>query len=190
MQSIIKKWNGIVLINGQEYEGNMPKFKPNEQIHINLKPINVKAENGANNKVFDSNSDTQFKITVKQYMTKKATPDFDFMLKWNNDNPMPLRVMVGKKLQETKGMVKMELHGDIFQEITPCCMKCGKKITNPVSRFFGMGPECGGHNYNHPFESDEQLRQAILEYKTKLQQVTWTGWVVKSAIEHEEIIGG
>ena len=66
------------------------------------------------------------KIEVKSYMLKKATPDFDFMQKWNNDGPMPLKIMVGTVVKETKGMVYMKLHGDIFEEKTCHCMKCGK----------------------------------------------------------------
>ena len=42
------------------------------------------------------------RITVKSYMTQKSTPTFDFMSKWNNDTPMPLRVMYGTKLEETR----------------------------------------------------------------------------------------
>ena len=126
---------------------------------------------------------TEFKIDVKSYMTKKSSPDFDFMAKWNNDIPMPLRVMYGVKLKETKGMVRMKLHGDIKQTITPCCMVCGRELKNPVSQYFGVGPECGGHGYSHPFSSDEELKQAVAAYREKLVNTVWEGWIIKSAIE-------
>ena len=130
------------------------------------------------------------RITVKSYMTQKATPLFDFMEKWNNNIPMPLRTMYGIKIDETKGMVKMQLHGDLIESEGPMevCMKCGKKITNPISRYFGMGPVCGQHNYVNPFESEEELKAAIAEYRETLRNVTWTGWIIKSAILSEEII--
>lgn len=131
----------------------------------------------------------EYKITVKQYMLQKATPEFDFMKKWNNDIPMPLCTMVGKKLEETRGMVKMSLHGDIFSTKTLRCMKCGKTITNEVSQYFGLGPICGGHNYVNPFNSEEELKNAVAEYKKKLQHITWTGWIIKSAITEEVPIG-
>lgn len=131
----------------------------------------------------------EYKITVKQYMLQKATPEFDFMKKWNNDIPMPLCTMVGKKLEETRGMVKMSLHGDIFSTKTLRCMKCGKTITNEVSQYFGLGPICGGHNYVNPFNSEEELKNAVAEYKKKLQHITWTGWIIKSAIIEEVPIG-
>lgn len=122
------------------------------------------------------------RITVKQYMTKKATPEFDFMARWNNDNPMPLRTMVGTVEKETRGMVYMKLHGDMYAEKMCTCMKCGRTLTNPVSQYFGIGPECGGHNYVNPFNSEEELKEAVASYRKQLQEVTWEGWIIKSAI--------
>lgn len=121
-------------------------------------------------------------ITVKPYMTKEATPEFDFMAKWNNNVPMPLRTMVGTVERETRGMVYMKLHGEIIQRLTERCMKCGKPITHPVSKYFGMGVQCGGHNYINPFETEEELNNAIASYREKLRTITWEGWVIKSAI--------
>ena len=67
-------------------------------------------------------------------------------------------------------------------------MKCGRPLTNPVSRYFGIGPECGGHNYVNPFESDEELNEAVEQMKTELKNIRWTGWIIKSAIEEETVI--
>lgn len=131
-----------------------------------------------------------YKITVKGYMTKEATPEFDFMAKWNNNKPMPLRTMIGTKEKETRGMVYMNLHGDIFAKKIMVCMKCGRPITNPVSQFFGMGPECGGHNYVNPFNSEAELNEAVGAYRKQLQKITWSGWVIKSAILNESLIDG
>lgn len=132
-----------------------------------------------------------FRIKVKPYMTKESTPSFDFMSKWNNNIPMPLLVMTGTKLEETRGMVKMSLHGDLSEEgeLISCCMKCGRPITNPVSQYFGLGPVCGQHNYTNPFDTEEELKAAIHEYRSKLNEITWTGWVIKSAIVEVEELG-
>lgn len=127
--------------------------------------------------------DTLYQIMVKRYMTKASTPTFVFMKQWNNDIPMPLRVMVGRKIQETKGMVKMELWGQMVEEIETVCMKCGRTLTNKVSQYFGIGPECGGHNYVNPFNSDAELKAAVEENNKKLLDMKWTGWIIKSAIE-------
>jgi hypothetical protein len=97
--------------------------------------------------------------------------------------------MVGTVEKETSGMVYMHLHGDITSTVTQYCMRCGKPITNQVSQFFGMGPECGGHNYTNPFESEEELKSAVERYRAEyLQKITWSGWIIKSAIiEREEV---
>lgn len=125
----------------------------------------------------------EFKIEVKGYMLKEATPDFDFMARWNNNVPMPLKIMYGVKLKETRGMVYMRLHGDIKETITQRCMCCGRPITNPVSRYFGIGPICGDHNYTNPFDTEEELHEAVEAYRIKLVNTVWTGWIIKSAIE-------
>lgn len=129
-----------------------------------------------------------YKIKVRQYMTKPASPEFDFHDKWNNGVPMPMRIMVGRKLKETRGMVQMELWGEITGEITHSCMKCGKRLTNNVSKFFGIGPECGGHNYTNPFETDDELREAVKDMQEQLKEIKWTGWIIKSAIEEQEVV--
>jgi hypothetical protein len=124
----------------------------------------------------------EYKITVKSWMLKKSSPDFDFMSTWNNDVPMPLMVMYGYKVAETSRMIKMVLHGDLKDKVTQRCMMCGKIINNPVSRYFGVGPVCGGHNYVNPFENEEDLKAAVDAFRYKLVNTTWTGWIAKSAI--------
>lgn len=125
-----------------------------------------------------------FKVVVKSWMLKKSSDGFDFMKKFNNDIPMPLMVMfTGGVMDETKGMVRMSLHGDIVERVTPTCMCCGRPLTNPVSQYFGIGPECGGHNYTHPFDTDEELYAAVRSYREKLVNTVWTGWIAKSAIK-------
>ena len=125
----------------------------------------------------------EFRITVKPWMTLKSSDGFDFMQKFNNDIPMPLVVMyTSGKLAETKGMVKMTLHGDIKQRVITTCMGCGRPLTNKISQFFGIGPICGGHNYTSPFDTEEELNEAVAAYREKLVNTTWTGWIAKSAI--------
>lgn len=124
----------------------------------------------------------KFKIEVKPWMMQKSSEGFDFMLKFNNDTPMPLKIMYGYKIDETKGMVKLVLNGDLREKITQRCMMCGKVINNPISQFFGLGPICGGHNYTNPFDNEEDLKAAVDAFRTKLVNTKWTGWVAKSAI--------
>lgn len=184
--SWLKDWKGGVEINGTLYENYsaIPR-----EIDDNLKVIVLHGITIASGETSDktantsdNTADNEYVVTVKQYMTKPATPEFDFMAKWNNDNPMPLRTMVGTKEKETRGMVYMKLHGEIISDRVHYCMKCGRLITNPVSQYFGMGPECGGHNYVNPFDTEEELKAAVNSYRKQLNKITWEGWVIKSAI--------
>lgn len=124
----------------------------------------------------------EYIVRVKPWMTKETTdPSFDFMRHWNRNIPMPLRVMRGRVLSETRGMVYMELRACPLK--TDYCMRCGKPLTHPVSKLYGLGPECGGHYHINPFNTEEELQEAIQEVSDKLNSVRWTGWVVKSGIE-------
>lgn len=125
----------------------------------------------------------EYIVRVKSWMTKQTTdPSFDFMSHWNKNIPMPLRVMRGRVLSETRGMVYMELRACPLK--TDYCMKCGKPLTHPVSRLYGLGPECGGHYHINPFNTEEELEAAIQEVRQKLNNVTWTGWIAKSGVEY------
>ena len=147
-----------------------------------------KCDNARERKIDAIESKDLHKITVKAYMTRKATVDFDFMLRMNNDIPMPYRTMLGTIEKETPGMYYMKLHADITEERTMRCMCCGRVLTNPVSQYFGIGPECGGHNYVNPFFNDAELKAAVADYRKQLRNVTWEGWVIKSAITEDEIL--
>lgn len=114
-----------------------------------------------------------YNIKVKKYMTKQNIP---FNVEKNNNIPMPLIEMSGNVLEETRGMYKMQLHG-IGKE-TVYCLRCGKELTNDISRHYGMGPECGKHFY-HIDEND-----SVESIKDKISEIKWTGWIPKSAIIH------
>ena len=188
MLTLLKNWKGKVEIDGRWYdsiENAISDFKSvSDDIHIKLHST---AQKQSETQSDASESDTQeYRITVKKYMTEKASPGFTFMKQWNDDNPMPLRTMIGTIDKETRGMVHMTLHGDIYADKVFTCMKCGRQLRNPVSQFFGIGPECGGHNYIHPFNTDEELHEAVAQYKKQLQAITWSGWIIKSAIIEKE----
>lgn len=127
-----------------------------------------------------------YKIKVRQYMTKPASPEFDFQDKFNNGIPMPFRVMVGTITKETRGMVQMDCHVEAME--TTVCMRCGRRLTHPVSKLYGIGPECGSHAYINPFESEEELYQNLETLRDSLAKITWSGWIIKSAIEELEEI--
>lgn len=192
MLELLKNYSGKLKVNGNEFQNisqavqAFSEYQGKLVIELNLDAeLNAPASPTTRQEV---DEDIEYVIKVRQYMTKPASPSFDFMDKWNKGKPMPMRIMVGRKLKETKGMVQMELRGEIVQELNHTCMKCGRELTNPVSQYFGIGPECGGHHYISPFETDAELQQAVEETRKQLQGITWTGWVIKSALEKFEPI--
>ena len=187
MLSLLESWKGKVEINGEKYDSiqEVPESVKNSltgQVHIKLL---VNTEN-ATESHRDAQNGKEYRITVKPYMIKKSTPEFDFMERWNNDVPMPLVTMTGTKEKETKGMVYMKLHGDIIDNATHC-MRCGRLLTNPVSRYFGIGPECGEFIHASVTEEDmEDIKKAVEKMRGQLRKVTWEGFVIKSAIIEEK----
>ena len=125
----------------------------------------------------------EYIVRVKKWMTQKTTDQsFDFMSHWNRNIPMPFRVMRGRVLSETRGMLYMELRACVLR--TDYCMKCGKPLSHPVSKLYGLGPECGGHYHINPFNTEEELQAALQEIRQKLNNITWTGWISKSGVEY------
>lgn len=188
MLSMLKDYKGNIEINGKKYDSVKDALKSfvSDSDTIMIK-LSSKRENACRTQLRANPEHTLKKITVKQYMTRQATDDFTFMRDRNNNVPMPLRTMVGTVEKETRGMVYMKLHGDITEEKTLHCLKCGRPITNPVSQYFGMGPECGCHNYINPFYSKEELEQAVKIYRENvLKNITWEGWIIRSSILSEE----
>lgn len=127
-----------------------------------------------------------YKITVKKYMTEPTTANFDFQDKWNNGKPMPLCIMQGEVMKETRGMYYMNLQGKA--EPTSKCLVCGKTLTNSISKLYGIGPECSEKVGLIRIESEEEAKEKLKHIMEQIDDITWTGWVIKSAIkEWEEI---
>ena len=189
---MLESYRGVIEVNGQKVDRLNLHTMSNTKgsLRIKITPDNfIQKFHDNDNPQVSSVDTTEYRVTVRACMLKKASPEFDFMAKWNNDNPMPLRTMIGKKIKETRGMVYMELHGDTTAKVMHTCLRCGRQITNPVSQYFGMGPECGGHNYTSPFDTEEELKAAVEAYRRNvLQKITWSGWIIKSWIlECEEV---
>lgn len=183
MLELLKDWKGEIDINDKHYdsvEHARNDFKRiSDEIHIVLHSATKKR---SMTQIEAVESITEYKITVKKYMTEPASPEFDFMAKWNNNNPMPLRTMVGTIEKETRGMVYMKLHGQAEPVIK--CMRCGRTLTNSVSKLYGIGPEC---ITKIPFIMNIDLND-VEGIKKKLVDVTWEGWIIKSAITEQEEI--
>lgn len=179
MNTIFKDWGGAIEVNGIQYDSVQNAENAlqslNDTMHVKLL---AKRQNANKATVERSNDTVEYEIEVKRYMTQKATPSFDFMQKWNNDNPMPMRIMTGTVEKETRGMVFMKLRGLAKPTIT--CRCCGKELTNPVSRYYGIGPICLGKlGINLDIDDIDNIKEELVN-------IEWSGWVIKSAIIRKE----
>ena len=181
LEKLLKDWKGEIEIDGNLCDvQNVSISRFTADTCIVLRSVNKKACRVSQSVTDTSENIEQYKITVKAYMTRPATPEFDFMSKWNNNVPMPLRTMVGTVEKETRGMVYMKLHGEAEPVVT--CMRCGRVLTNPVSKMYGIGPEC---ITKIPFIMNLDMND-VEGIKKKLVDVTWEGWIIKSAITKKE----
>lgn len=183
IEKLLKDWKGEISINDKRYtsvDACISAFKQLSTdthiiLHSNVKNASMSVVDTLNEKI-------QYRVTVKKYMTEKSNPAFDFMAKFNNDNPMPLRTMTGTVEKETRGMIYMKLHGQA--EAVVKCMRCGRTLTNPVSMKYGIGPEC---ITKIPFIMNLDMND-VDGIKQKLVDVTWEGWIIRSSIiEKEEL---
>lgn len=180
LEKLLKDWKGRITIDDTVVDARKIDFSGiSNDAHIIL---HTAAEMPPKSKIDALNETIQYRITVKKYMTEPASPSFDFMAKWNNNNPMPLRTMAGTIEKETRGMVYMKLHGQAAAVVR--CMRCGRTLTNPVSQMYGIGPEC---ITKVPFIMDLDMND-VDGIKKRLVDIVWEGWIIKSAIiEKEEI---
>ena len=131
-------------------------------------------------------SQVLYDILVKPWMTQKSSKDFNFMLNWNNDTPMPMRRMRGSINKETPGMYNMTLRG--VPSTTGVCSVCGKTLTNPISRLYGIGPECMEKTGIFSDIPIEKAKERLNEINKRIENIVWTGWIAKSAIMNMEEI--
>ena len=168
----LKSFHGDIYVNDNPVPNDFDFSVVTGHTVIRLVPECMKIK--PKSEVVQTDGHKTYVITVKQYMTQKGSPDFDFMTKWNNDNPMPLRTMTGWIEKETRGMLYMHLHGTAQQTIT--CMRCGRELTNPISRQYGIGPECI-QKLGFALDMND-----VDEIKEKLVETDWSGWIIRSAI--------
>lgn len=187
MLTMLKDWEGKVEVNGTEYDSMQIAISKNKKLSgnicIKLYPKGYKETQDFIERFHQEEVEDKEKevvITVKPYMTKPASPEFDFMAKWNNNTPMPMRIMQGVKVKETPGMVYMKLHGLAKPTIT--CYCCGKELTNPISRHYGIGPIClTKMGITRDIEDVEGISEELVN-------IEWEGWIIKSSILKEETV--
>lgn len=183
LEELLKDWKGSIDIDDKQYtsvQDAVSVFKTLSDDTCIV--LHSASENANKSKIERVESKVEYRITVKKYMTEQATPSFDFMEKWNNNIPMPLRVMTGTVEKETRGMIYMKLHGQAESVVK--CMRCGRTLTNEISKMYGIGPEC---ITKIPFIMKLDMND-VDGIKQRLVDVTWEGWIIKSSILQKELI--
>ena len=65
---------------------------------------------------------------------------------------------------------------------------CGKKLTNSISKLYGIGSECSEEVGLIRIESEEEAKEKLKHVMEQIDDISWEGWVIKSAIkEWEEV---
>lgn len=179
MFELLKDYPGQLTINNKQYnsveeaESDFKDYKGGITIVLNgVKSHKDTPKIDCNEKVFQ--------ISVRRYMTNYSK-DF-FLETWNDMGPMPFVTMIGIKLQETEKLVKMKLWADLCDGKITTCMCCGRPLSNPLSQYLGVGPECGASKHLKLLESGVNIQEVRKQFKEKLNEVTWEGWIIKSAI--------
>lgn len=123
----------------------------------------------------------KIKIIVKPSMTKIDNSSLtNFNNQYNNGIPMPLRTMFGEITRETKSMYYANLHGKVV--VTARCMKCGRTITNKLSMYFGIGPECGKDLRILTPQTREEYEKYKKTIEDRIEKINWQGWIPKSSV--------
>ena len=188
MLKLLSSWKGAVEIDGEKFDSVQDALRASKTfdkkihivLHSDVQDVTQSTTDSSKQTIAQATDSTEYEIKVKKYMTQQATPAFDFMAKWNNDKPMPMRIMRGTVEKETRGMVYMNLHG--FAQKTITCACCGKELTNPISRYYGIGPICLSKlGIVNAIDDVENIKEQLVNIK-------WSGWIIRSAItERKEI---
>lgn len=186
MEYVLRNINRPILINNEpitNLDEVITKIQDGEYVEVELKPVQNNShseENECQVRMLTSD-DMRVNHTYIIKVSSQMTKQFDFNLRWNNNIPMPFRIMKGRVLKETRGMLMMDCW--VVPLKIDVCMRCGRPLTHPVSRLYGVGPECGAHAYINPFETEEELYASLEELNNKLNGIKWRGWLLKSEIE-------
>lgn len=103
----------------------------------------------------------------------------EFHQKLNNNKPIPMLIMVGKVLRDTDKSYLIEVRGK--PEPTEFCLHCGRRLTNKVSMYYGLGPVCGQHYYISNI-TEANLESKFEEIRKKMSNIYWRGWIPKNNV--------
>lgn len=186
MECVLRNINRPMLINNEpiaNLDEVITKINDGEYVEVELKPVQTTSQQEQNQGQVHmlTSNDMRVNHTYIIKVSSQMTKQFDFNLRWNNNIPMPFRIMKCRVLKETRGMLMIDCWAVPLK--VDVCMRCGKPLTHPVSRLYGVGPECGAHTYINPFETEQELYASLEDVNKKLNSIKWIGWIMKSEIQ-------
>lgn len=115
------------------------------------------------------------RFEFQHWLLKKS----DFHDKLNKGKPILMAVMFGNILRETDKSFLIEVRGK--PEPTEFCLHCGRRLTNKVSMYYGLGPVCGQHYYITNI-TEANLEAKFEEIRRKMANIYWRGWIPKNSV--------
>lgn len=177
MFELLKNYPGELSVNNRDFKN----VKEAEEYYKDYKGgLTILLKGIEQEETKQVNTDRVYQITVRRYMTNYSR-DF-FLEQWNPDGPMPYVTMIGTKIKETEKLIKMKLWADISENRITTCMCCGRPLSNPLSQYLGVGPECGASKHLKLLESGVSIDEVKRSFREHLKNIEWEGWIVKSAI--------
>lgn len=116
------------------------------------------------------------RFAVAPWLRKES----DFHKSLNNGNPIPMVIMFGRIVRETDKSYLIDVYGK--PEPTEKCLHCGRKLTNKVSMYYGLGPICGQHYYITNV-TEATLRDNFDSIRKLMANIKWRGWIPKNSVK-------
>lgn len=103
------------------------------------------------------------------------------MKKWLANKNRISTELQGEVKAETENAILFKGHA--FAEERTHCIRCGRELTHPSSKYIGFGPVCSAKlGVRWPTE-EELTPEQIAEVKQRIEKIEWEGWLPKSQIE-------
>ena len=196
MLEILGNYTGPLVINGKNFKNKrdaeefLNNYKGGVTITLGGEPSLFNSNTAFEKPVVESNrnknNEVWYELEVKRYMTNYNSSFFLNSL--NEQGPMPFIIMIGKKLEESQKMVKMECYPEIRNTRQTRCIKCGRTLFDEVSQYMGIGLECGFEKYRKQIQSGEEPEIVQISINQELKKFKWVGWIIKDAIMKLNII--
>lgn len=121
----------------------------------------------------------EYRIRLERWFTHK------------DENKFPVRIWHGWVEYESAKALHVNLWVQPGQDGE--CLRCGRTLTHPISKYVGLGPECGKHYYKgYNLETSTHMNEwnDLLEFiKKGYDGVTYNGWIPRKSVQSMVVVG-